>query len=79
MSRKHEFSLAAKLAALEVGDIVYLPDRGDPSIPTHMERSVQSIATKSPRLAARRFSTMRCDVITVHRKHEVVLRIERVE
>jgi hypothetical protein len=53
-------SLASKLASLKVGDTLYLDDREpQEGVPTHMERSVQAVMSKSTALAGRGFSTER--------------------
>lgn len=76
---KHEFSLASKLATLDVGHVIFLEDDFPKNKATQMERQVTNIIAKSKRVAGRRFSTMRCDAITVERQHIYILRIERVE
>jgi hypothetical protein len=81
VSGKHAFSLAIKLATLDVGDSIWLPDT-DPLaerrlIATDMERQVQDRIAKSPKLTGQSFSTTRADAITVGRNHHVLLRIER--
>lgn len=76
--RKHAFSLASKLATLDVGDAIYLPDNAVPAGATLMERQVQDRIHKVPLLKERRFSTTRADVITVGRVHEQVLKVERL-
>lgn len=74
----HAFSLASKLAALDVGDVIYLPDDAPLMGPTQMERQVKDRQAKSRKLAGRRFYTSRCDVVR-SRMLEHVLRIERTE
>lgn len=79
---KREFSLSSKLAALDVGHVIYLDD-DDPVadgrlIATQMERQVTNIVAKSPKLKGRKFSTTRCDVV-VSRTMRPIIRIERVE
>ena len=81
MSGKHAFSLASKLATLDVGDSIWLPDN-DPLVdlrlgPTNMERQVQDRSAKSPKLTGRKFSTTRANAITVGRTHHILLKIER--
>lgn len=75
---KHEFSLASKLACLDVGQVIYFPDDAPLMGPTQMERQVTDRVAKSVKLKTRKFRTTRCDVITVGRNHEHVLRVERV-
>lgn len=79
---KHEFSLASKLASLDVGHVFYLDD-DDPVAegrltPTQMERQVTNIVSKSRKLTGRRFTTSRCDVV-IARSMRPILRIERIE
>ena len=79
---KHEFSLASKLATLDVGHAIYLDD-DDPVAegrltPTQMERQVTNIVSKSKKLTGRRFTTSRCDAV-MGRKMRPILRIERME
>lgn len=76
---KHGFSLASKLAALDVGHAIWLDDNAPLMTATLMERQVTNLIAKSPKLAGRKFSTTRGDVITVGRRHYHVLRVERVE
>jgi hypothetical protein len=76
----HAFSLASKLATLDVGEAIWLPDTpAPPDMPTNMERQVQDRIAKSPKLAGRRFTTTRADAITVGRLHVVLLRVARTE
>jgi len=81
VSGEHAFSLASKLATLDVGDSIWLPDnaplaelRGRPTI---MERRVQERIARSPKLGGRKFSTTRADAITVGRTRHILLRLER--
>jgi len=79
---KHEFSLSSKLAALDVGHVIYLDD-DDPvaegrTSATQMERQVTNIVAKSEKLKGRKFSTARCGLI-IARSMRPVLRIERIE
>ena len=79
---KHEFSLASKLATLDVGHVIYLDDN-DPVaegrlIATQMERQVTNIISKSKKLKGRKFSTARCDVV-IGRTMRPIIRIERTE
>lgn len=76
---KHEFSLASKLATLDVGHSLILEDDSPLMGPTQMERQVTNVAVKSAKLKGRRFTTTRGDMITVGRRHIHVLRVERVE
>jgi len=81
VSGEHAFSLASKLATLDVGDSIWLPDN-DPLADlrlgaTNMERQVQDRIAKSRKLTGRKFSTTRADAITVGRTHHILLRIER--
>jgi len=81
VSGKHAFSLASKLATLDVGDSIWLPDSAPLAerrlIATDMERQVQDRIAKSRKLVGRKFSTSRADAITVGRTHHILLRIER--
>lgn len=79
---KHEFSLASKLATLDVDHAIYLDD-DDPVAegrltPTQMERQVTNIVSKSKKLTGRRFATSRCDVV-IGRTMRPILRIQRME
>lgn len=74
----HAFSLASKLATLDVGDVIYLPDDAPLMSATQMERQVKDRQAKSRKLTGRRFYTSRCDVVR-SRMLEHVLRIERVQ
>ena len=83
MSGAHAFSLASKLATLDVGDSIWLPD-GDAltnarPTATRMERQVHDRMATSRKLVGRKFSTTRADAITVGRTHHVLLRIERLK
>lgn len=78
---KPEFSLATKLATLEVGHVIYLDDN-DPIAEgslgaTQMERQVTNVIAKSKKLTGRKFTTTRCDVIIARKMHPI-LRIERL-
>lgn len=57
MTRPH--SLAAKLAAIGVGETIYLNDRVEPGKPTLMERAARNVIAKSCDLDGRTFSTER--------------------
>ncbi len=78
---KHEFSLASKLATLDVGHVIYLDD-DDPVAegrltPTQMERQVSNIVAKSKALEGRKFSTSRFYAV-IGRKMSPIIRIRRV-
>jgi hypothetical protein len=76
----HVFSLASKLATLDVGESLWFPDSPAPEDrPTNMERQVQDRIAKSRKLTGRRFTTTRADAITVGRLHVVLLRVARTE
>ena len=75
----HAFSLASKLATLDVGDVILLPDDAPLMRATQMERQVTNIVTKSAKLAGRKFRTSRCDTITQGRTLMHTLLIERTE
>lgn len=75
----HVFSLASKLATLDVGDIILMPDDAPAMSATHMERCVQDRIAKSKKLAGRKFRTSRCDTITAGRTLLHTLLIERME
>jgi len=81
VSGEHAFSLASKLATLDVGDSVWLPDNDSLAElrgrPTKTERQVQDRIARSSKLAGRKFSTTRADAITVGRTHHILLRVER--
>lgn len=76
---KREFSLASKLATLDVGQAIFFEDDNPIMTATQMERQVTNIVAKSARLKGRKFATTRCDVITVGRRHLHALRVERIE
>lgn len=76
---QHCFSLAAKLATLDVGDIIFLPDDAPAMSPTRMERGVQDRLAKSKKLAGRKFRTSRCDTVTAGRTLVHTLLVERLE
>ena len=75
---RHEFSLASKLATLDVGHVIYLPDDAPMTGPTQMERQVQDRIAKSEKIKDRKFTTTRCYLLTVHRTLEHALRVERI-
>jgi hypothetical protein len=75
----HAFSLASKLATLDVGDVILLPDAAPVTGTTQMERQVTNIIAKSAKLAGRKFRTSRCDTVTVGRTLMHTLLIERME
>lgn len=76
---QHCFSLAAKLATLDVGDIIFLPDDAPAMSATRMERGVQDRLAKSKKLAGRKFRTSRCDTVTAGRTLVHTLLVERLE
>ena len=51
---KHEFSLASKLATLDVSHVIYLPDDAPMMSATQMERRVTNIVAKSRKLEGRK-------------------------
>lgn len=75
----HVFSLASKLATLDVGDIILLPDDAPPVNATTMERSVQNRIAYSKKLEGRKFRTSRCDTLTASRTLIHTLLIERTQ
>lgn len=79
---KHEFSLASKLAAMEVGHVLYMDDddpvREGKMTPTKMERQVTNIVTKNTKLTGRKFKTTRAAAMNfAARTLSPLLRIER--
>ena len=74
----HAFSLASKLATLDVGDVILLPDDAPMMSATQMERQVTNIVVKSKKLAGRKFRTSRCDTVTAGRTLIHTLLVERV-
>ena len=74
----HAFSLASKLATLDVGDVILLPDDAPMMSATQMERQVTNVACKSRRLTGRKFRTSRCDTVTQGRTLMHTLLVERV-
>ena len=72
------FSLASKLATLDVGQSVWFEDEAPLTGPTNMERQITSIACRSKKLTGRKVCTTRADAITVGRRHAHLLRVERV-
>lgn len=61
-----EFSLSAKLGALDIGEQIALPDDWDRTSPSHMERAVGTMNTRPPKaMTGRRFTTSR--VVLTHR------------
>ena len=74
----HAFSLASKLATLDVGDIILLPDDAPLMTATQMERQVTNIAAKSRKLLGRKFRTSRCDTVTTGRTLMHTLLVERI-
>lgn len=75
----HAFSLASKLATLDVGDVILLPDDAPMMSATQMERQVTNVIAKARKLAGRRFRTSRCDTVTVGRTLMHTLLVERLE
>jgi membrane-associated protease RseP (regulator of RpoE activity) len=75
----HAFSLASKLATLDVGDVILLPDDAAAMSATQMERQVTNAIAKSAKLAGRKFRTSRCDTVTVGRTLMHALLIERIK
>ena len=77
---KHAFSLASKIATLDVGDVILLVDEADtaPSKPTLLERHVTGVAVKSPKLVGRKFRTSRSDTLVTGRKHLRTLLVQRI-
>lgn len=75
----HAFSLASKLATLDVGDAILFPDDAPMMSATQMERQVTNVIAKSKKLAGRRFRTSRCDTVTVGRTLMHTLLVERTE
>jgi hypothetical protein len=75
----HAFSLASKLAALDVGDVILLPDDAPETGASQMERQVRDRVCKSRALTGRKFRTSRCDTITAGRTHMHTLLIEGME
>lgn len=73
----HAFSLASKLAALDVGDVILLPDDAPMMSATQMERQVTSVVAKSRKLAGRKFRTARCDTV-IARTLMTTLLVERL-
>lgn len=63
-SGSHAFSLASKLATLDVGETIYLPDEEPAKGPTVMERNVGTAMVRAPKLEGRRFTTRRMVALT---------------
>ena len=78
---KPQFSFHSKLAAMDVGDVIYVPDhRGIGKTPTKMERAVQTAMVKAKKVEGRRFATARAHAVTAKEmKLEILLRVERTE
>ena len=74
----HAFSLASKLAALDVGDIILLPDDAPLTAATQMERQITGIVGRSRKLVGRQFRTSRCATVTQGRTLMHTLLVERV-
>jgi hypothetical protein len=75
----HAFSLASKIATLDVGDVILLPDDAPAMSATQMERQVTNVIAKSRKLAGRKFRTSRCDTVTCGRTLMHTLLVERIE
>lgn len=75
----HVFSLASKLATLDVGDVILFPDDAPLMSATQMERQVTNVVAKSRKLTGRKFRTSRCDTVTVGRTLIHTLLVERME
>lgn len=55
-----EFSLSAKLGALDIGEQIALPDDWNRVTPSHLERAVGTMNTRPPKtMAGRHFTTSR--------------------
>lgn len=50
----HTFSLGSKLAALDIGDVVFLPDPK-----RTLDRNIITLRTRSPKIEGRLFATER--------------------
>lgn len=75
---RHEFSLASKLATLDVGQSIWLDDADElTTIATPTERQVTAIVGRNARLKDRKFQTARADAITANRKLHRILRVTR--
>jgi hypothetical protein len=72
---KSRHGIRAKLDAIAVGQVVYLPHEHIAGGPSSLERNVKTQQGFIPA----RFKTSRCDVVTAAHELETVLRIERVE
>lgn len=75
---KHEFSLASKLATLDIGQSIWLEDGAPMMNVTNMERQITNLIVKSKKLQGRKFATTRGDAITVGHEHYRVLRVLRL-
>ena len=79
--RSHGTSFGAKIGALAVGEVVFLPDEfpeGGRTGPSKLERAVHTAVKRSPRARGKRFHTARADAICNH-THWTLLKIERLE
>lgn len=78
---RHEFSLATKLASLDVGHVIYFEDNDPVADMTltasNMERQITNLIAKSKKIEGRKFSTQRCDIV-VARTMRPALRVERI-
>lgn len=72
---KSRHGIRAKLDAIAVGQVIYLPHEHTPGGPSSLERNVKTQQGFIPA----KFKTSRCDVVTADHKLETVLRIERIE
>jgi len=72
---KSRHGIRAKLDAIAVGQVVYMPHEHTSGGPSSLERNVKTQQGYIPA----RFKTSRCDVVTADHRIEHVLRIERVE
>lgn len=82
MGTPHAFSLASKLACLDVDEEIFLPDPGFDALqlgPTSLERQVQDRIAKSKKLVGRKFYISRADIITAGREHVRALRVRRTQ
>ena len=58
--KPREFSLSAKLGALELGEQIAFPDDWNRASPSHLERAVGTMNTRPPKaMTGRHFTTSR--------------------